>query len=500
MSWQMIVYPPLGQMMKASYSDTSPGGIVGTFRWKRTPVGGCGGLQFKGQATQLNIGPRDVIALFVDGVGQHWGPVVQMPAPGDARVQDFVVGGERDIMEKAFNTDLGEFNNMDLSDIANYLYTTSTIYGTSNMVPHTVSSGRILSTFKAPLVPLDRVMDALVQSGSGIDLGWGVTPGGQFFFKAISSSITVPYSDGAFRYLPMDLRDVVLKVYLVRIVQKGLLTYFPYADPDYPTYGTAKAFNFPWDIGKKDSLTPTTKTSLGGVNTRVGSIADLMDGNNATYDEHYYAGSTGIGLTVVSQIGIMIGFDGLQYVDHVVVRASIVQSGQQTTLIDYPLYWATDTGAGGEFANSGGAVDVDETLTIKGFITAMSLYFFQANSIDAYHLKIEEVHFYGDLNNAVYTDIAKSLIVKPTQKPSEIVLPYLVNPALTATISGVPGGDVTGRPAEYEYEHGPEGTKTIIRFGMDNPDQQSRAIRFIAKKLLEAGQVTNQQAVRLATS
>ncbi len=82
MGWTLRVYTPTGGphvsgSLIAVYTESSPGGIVGGFRWSRAPHGDCLQMEFAAVPKLVNIPPRAIVHFLVNGQPAFYGFVAR---------------------------------------------------------------------------------------------------------------------------------------------------------------------------------------------------------------------------------------------------------------------------------------------------------------------------------------------------------------------------------------------------------------------------------------
>ncbi|MFD2610168.1 hypothetical protein ACFSR9_12065 [Deinococcus taklimakanensis] len=78
--------------------------------------------------------------------------------------------------------------------------------------------------------------------------------------------------------------------------------------------------------------------------------------------------------------------------------------------------------------------------------------------------------------------LARKYLRPPAQQPTEFKLPYLLGITPTVTLTGAPGGDLTGDVAELEFEHSEKGlTTTTVKLEQPGASETARIMRLVAR-------------------
>jgi hypothetical protein len=108
------------------------------------------------------------------------------------------------------------------------------------------------------------------------------------------------------------------------------------------------------------------------------------------------------------------------------------------------------------------------------------------NSIGTEHLPAGAFKIYSfepiRLDRAKVDTLARKYLVPPAQEPTEFILPYLLGPTPSVTLTGLPGGNLTGDVAEIEGKHDSKGlTQSIVKLEQPGASEASRIIRLVAR-------------------
>ena len=103
MSWTLRVFPPgtgpWAFSPTAQYTNTSPGGIVGGFKWSLDGDGDCVQMEFEAVPRLVDIPPRANVQLLVNNSPVWFGTVVRTGAPSSGRSWRYVALGGRHLLK-----------------------------------------------------------------------------------------------------------------------------------------------------------------------------------------------------------------------------------------------------------------------------------------------------------------------------------------------------------------------------------------------------------------
>jgi len=495
LSWELRVWTPNKATLKATYTNTSPGGIAEGFRWSVRGDGNCEQMRFSAAPAKVNVSARDIVQLLVDGQPAFYGYVETSWPAGDGRLLEYVaVGADRLLQQRLMDSrtyteqDVGAI----VRDIASRLLHPAITYDPAR-VPDT---GGILELGSSVLVQLNKVFDDLARSVGGI--AWGVDSTGTFFFTHPSSSASVGYEDRGLNWLPVEGEEIVTRIALLMAIPPVPATadtwesvsavgagyserdlpnrYYIhyYEDPLHSVYGAEKAFVYSGSI--------VTWASRGG--TASGSMtnaANATDGDNTTY-------AAGPGnLTASPELGAQ------RYSPRVTMIYESTQPGGTATLRHYCTNVSEIVGTNLriDLPDTGGRKRLIElvlpVLGPLGFCEAAGTRLTLDNVPDTG--KVYEVEFY-EYDIARLDDYARSLIRLPSQTPAEVEWQGYQPPARYLTVTDAPGGDLTGEVEIWEYEWTPRRMRSVARMGSRGADPTARAIRILADRRREEAEST----------
>jgi len=487
LSWELRVWTPNKATLKATYTDASPGGIAEGFRWSVRGDGNCEQMRFQAAPSKVDIAARDVVQLLVDGQPAFYGYIETSWPANDGRVRGYVaVGADRLLQQRLMDSttyaeqDVGAI----VRDIASRLLHPAITYDPAR-VPDT---GRKIVMGPSILVPLAQVLSDLARSVPGIT--WGVDATGAFWFAPESSSISVGYAEHGLNWLPVEGEEVVTQVALLMALppapgnaevwesfsgagygyeQRDLPNRYYvhyYEDPSNATYGAEKAYVY------RDAIVPWAERGS-NVSGTVSNPTNASDGNAATY-------ASGPGdLTATPGPGTQ------RYAPRATIIYESTEAGGTATL----RHSCTNAGAiTGDWLridlpNTGGKPRLIElvlpVLGPSGFCETAGTWL-DMGGIPASG-KVYEVEFY-EYDTVRLDNYARSLIRLPSQTPAEVEWPGYHPPARYLTVTGAPGGDLTGEVETWEYEWTPRRMRSVARMGSRGADPAARAIRILADR------------------
>ena len=487
MSWELKVWTPNKATLKAAYTDASPGGIVEGFRWSVRGDGNCEQMRFSAKPSAVDIGPRDIVQLLVDGQPAFYGYIETSWPSSDGRAREYVAVGAAELLQQRL-MDAKTYPQQDVGaivrDIASRLLHPAITYDSAR-VPDT---GGVLGLGPSVLVPLSRVFDDLARSVSAT---WGVDASGVFYFGAPSTSQTVGYEEHGLRWLPVEGEEVVTKVALWMALPttpadaktwerfSGVGVGYEERDPPnryyvhyyedalHATYGAEKAFVY------QSEQAPWTPRGASGASGTVSNPGNAADGDDSTY-----AGGPG-------DLTVSPGAGSQRYAPRATFIYESTEAGGTATL----SHTCTNVGAiTGEFLQ----VDLPNTGGTKRQIELVLPVLGPSGFCESAGTKLEfagipasgkvyEVEFY-EYDTARLDEYAKSLIRLPHQSPAEVEWDGYQPPARYLTVTGAPGGDLTGEVETWEYELTPRRLVSRARMGSRGADEAARAIRILADR------------------
>lgn len=514
MGWTLRVYTPTGGphvsgSLIAEYTESSPGGVVGGFRWSRAPHGDCLQMEFAAVPKLVDIPARAIVHFLVDGQSAFYGFVARGGALSSSRAEQYVVLGAARLLSQRYayysvsaSTDTGAIVRNILSQYAH-----PAIRYDPSQVPNT---GYTLSRFTAPWVDIATILRDLSGAAGGVT--WGVDADGYVYFRPVNTLQAVRYEEANLQYLPVLAEEACDRVRIIIPIQpSGVLrkVQYPmggtsYADPDPDQYALVYTVDLSAGTRQVDQA-PSVSSSVGAVMSPIGAERSFVLGatpplrrmafggwlagtpmgfSNASNaidgDESTYAVSTnpfGGGDLYLYVSGFPHGFGDTQPYE---VRAMWqILTGYETKVT--PVFTARSdphelivSGARSRFKAGGGAYYVRLQFSTGGTV-------YNVNDL----VRVYDISVYG-VDATAIDRLALALAKAPYQEPTEVSVPGHLSPATTLTITGTPSGDVSGPVAEWEYEYSVErGLWTTARIGSQATDPQAAAIRILASTITE---------------
>ncbi len=468
-----------------SISNATAGGILGGYKWQRGPNGNNIQLEFSGRNDRVRVPPRGVVQLFVDG-GEAFFGVLPDPPPlsSTEAVTMQVLGGQEalrvTLLDSTAYLDQGVYDIV--RDILQRLIPPCLLYSGAGIGNGTgTDAGPTLSTYYAPTKNLKDALDDLAKSAA---TSWGVDSGGRVFFgQTAPAALVIPYAGNGWRELQVQGREAVTRAVL-RIVSAPVL----------PDGGSAV-----WTYGLPDTVT---------------SVAQSAD--HALYRaEHAYSAPEGVALiepvatgsaAPSSDFAVAAVLDN-DPATHVQVDLSnppknlIVRSVASRVVgveFDYVLPPTEDMPANAygwalryDGAQATGTLPTtNESRTVRVILppdTRGARIWVASFSIGAVLaiiptptplLTVSRVRFLV-IDEDAAARVAASYLQPPFAQPAEITLKMLESPRSDVTVTGTPGGDVSGPSTLWEYVHDDLDVRTTkIRIGATGADPTVRALKF----------------------
>lgn len=488
MSSVLFIFTPNGATLLHTVNNTAAGGIDGGYRWQLAPNGDCIQLEFSGRNDRLRIPPRGVVALIVDSVPAFYGVIPDPPPATDPESRTIQALGGREalrvtLMDGAVYTDQGVY--AIVRDILDRLIPPVLNYGSILIGDGSgTDAGPTLSTFYAPTTNLHDVLDGLAKSAG---VTWGVNTSGQVFFaQPPPPALAIDYAGHGWRFLPVQGREAVTQAVL-RIVTASALpdgaaaqwssgvpgTVATVAEAaEHSLYRAARAFPAPEGMAL---LTPSVPTGAG-----IGSDypPDAVRDDDPATGVDIPLGDMTKFLEVLSASGRVVGVE----FDYLLPPADDRPEGAYA--------WALDLNAAG--GQAGGAlIATNAPRTVRVILppAAFALDTWNARFVIGGQiaivpaptgpaLTVSRVRFLL-VDEVTAAQVAASYLQPPYATPGEITLKTIVPPTPDVTVTGAPGGDVSGPTTLWEYQHDLESAHTTkIRIGATGADPTVRALKF----------------------
>lgn len=498
LSWKLDIYTPDKSSLRASYTNSSPGGIVAGFQWSARGDGAPLQMRWQAVPTGVDIQPRDVVQLTVDGQPAFFGVVTRTWPDDEPDVREYIALGGIELLRYRSHVDPAKYPEQDVAAIARQVisaYKHPAITYDAALIPDLGDTISMPSVYR---LELGQILDTLARTVSSKGVTWGVDAQGRAFFGVPSGSVQVGYEESDLRWQPEAGDEVVTRVDLILATTNN-------NDLQYSTfYG--------------EMVAGAQAVSWMPVNIPI--VVSALHQNDAIYGSH----------RTYSATGLIIHTNDANWYDFHFTNAANAWDGDPTT------YAANDTSAGtwseiltGETENTYGGIvkfELDESAVVqlrieyqwKNPTTNKTEYVAHwSDDLDLspgrYNLKMfllppsrpyelgvqwtAQVTFYF---NGVKTDgglrvydvmllqvdipaaieYAKSLLKPPVQKPASVRWDRYQAPTPTATITGAPGGDLTHQAREWRYTWTPERIETVAMLGEAADDEMARAISRVA--------------------
>ena len=200
--WELRIYDLDGGTQLASYTPSSPGGIVGPFRWASYPTGGTIRLQFGAIPNKVDIPPLSYAVLSWDSTPVASGVVITSWPAWDGRVRVYEVASTR------------------------YLFTMRVIgpaelSGTVSDILLSILGKRHPAVELAPMLTYDATTKLTIDGVSTLSdvldrivpltgRAWDVLPGWPPMFALIPTDVTsiLPYEAGSIQVEPINMTGV----------------------------------------------------------------------------------------------------------------------------------------------------------------------------------------------------------------------------------------------------------------------------------------------------
>ncbi|MGY2892746.1 hypothetical protein [Deinococcus sp. UYEF24] len=534
MAWTLTTRDA-GGTVKKTLTQAAPGGLVGGFAWRNQPSGDCITLDLQGFGNQTGIEDRDLVQLDVNGTLVSFGVAQEVVNPRDPSQGAYNIVGARELLGKTV-MDSKRYLNLDVAlivqDIASRLLPGCILYNAA-LVPLT---GKVLSDWYAPGLSLDKAFENLGKSVSDAGVPTGVKASREFFFGGPDApDISVAYGlTTDLKLLRINGADTVSKAYLLAVSgpsgatpgsvyrDSSTATSPPYAfapiaytatDPSYAKTLTSATFLAP---AGSDLLEQGIRgLSVANIQSNeFVDVAKLVDGDLTTFA---YAQPDsgpvfdGVARAIYTfdgtQDDAVIGFRllysltmgnspqaqgadtalnrvGLTYTHDFAVRDSAFLSwpvaatgGQMREIIAVyppPLQYGPPFGL-----TLGSGVGYKVKLELDLFLSSLAA---DVSGAGAGSFKVYEFVPIR-VNGVNASQLAASFLVPPASIPAEVRLPGLYTAGKGLTITGTPGGDLTGDLAEIAGEHSETAlSTTIFKLAQPGTSETARLVRLIAQK------------------
>jgi len=495
LSWQLDIYTPDGATQRASYTQASPGGIVEGFQWS---VRGDGApLQMRWQAVPsgVDIQPRDIVQLTVDGEPAFWGVVTRTWPDDETDVREYVALGGLELLRYRSHINPKRYPEQDVAAIARQVisaYKHPAITYDAALIPDLGDTISMPSVYR---LELGQILDTLARTVSSKRVTWGVDAQGRAFFGVPQGSVQVGYETSDLHWQPEAGDEVVTRVDLVlatkdepQITSRGyyykvLGVWVPMNTADPPPvpvvvsavaasdgdYGVQRVYAASGMI--RDDICPTTATAV-----NMDNVGDAIDGDADTY-----ASNSGAGTASVTLSGNADAARGLA------LLLSVPSDKQALVVMRYTILnvWELDRRMVARWVVRGtGEKQLVRVLGLPPGVPAGGML-----TVDAI-VRVDDLAAGGDfklydarwlsVDEQRATEYAQSLLKPPAQRPASIRWQRYQAPVAEATITGAPGGDLTHQVREWRYVWTPQRLETVAMLGEVADGDMTRAISRVA--------------------
>ena len=486
MSWQLDIRPPDGGTIRTTYTHETPGGITGGFEWSRRADGHC--IQLTFHSTGSDIHPRDVLDLTINETNLFRGAVVRCPHNDDLNGGEVVATAEALLSASQVPDVLTSLNN-DVASIAGFVASFS--HPALNApLPGFPNTGKVLERARLSFIPLDQALESLAETVPGVT--FGVLPGGNMFFQEPSGNRDVSYTTASLKWIPLDAQDIATAVTVVVAGQNQnepdevesnagtvsqlyrMTAQATYEHELHDTYHAHTSAELSPGVEPFESrYAPDTNIFANGDNAWDGDLSTFAY-NSLDNSEHIIEYDVSLparrvmGIRIVYRCTIPPG-DARIAVEYrtaadrfIRARWGLIQSSSNQVL---EAIFLPPFDQDYNEAIVGLRVPLD-TLSGEGADT-VRIYDIQPLILDEDMVK----------------DMAASKVKLPAQVPREITVHGIVEPAKQVTITGAPGGDISGDAREFRYEHTAERTVTRIFMEQSDTRDDARLLRIIPERM-----------------
>ena len=500
MGWELNIWPPDRSGAASIITNTAARGVEGGFKWQVKPDGDTVQLEFQGRNDRMAIPPRGVVQLRVDGDLQFWGIAADPPSTASPDAEKMLVLGGREALKKAL-TDGTVYQNMGVyaiaRDLLRRLCPPALVYDPAQIGNGSgTDAGPTLTTYYSPFQPLDEALDALAKSANttaGVDV-----LGRVFLGRPPPMVLSVAYAGQPWRRLQVQGQEAVTRAVLRLVAAPSLpngarvvhgfgstATYLPRTVtavaelPEHSHYHAEKVVEVPEGL----SAIKVARPSLASASSGVVGAGQAVDGDPVSSAQLRlgYADQMALGGQMGRVVGVQITYELPSY-----TRQSDFDAVFQLLHCgDGVVEWYVQNTQG---KTSATAIVPPDALGFKPDAATWSTALWigttassNPSALGGAKLYIYDVQFLT-VDNEVAQKIAASFLQKPFGLPAEVVLPQLVPPAPTLTVTGSPDGNLSGPTSLFEYEHSTEHARTTrIKLGSTGQSQEARAIRFSAQ-------------------
>jgi len=499
MSWELRVWDPnqpSTDTPRVTYTNAAPGGIVQGFRWSVRGDGAPLQMRFSAVPAGVDIGPRDIVQLIVDGTPAFWGPVTRSWPSDEQDVREYIALGGVELLRYRSHIDPASYSEQDVAAIARGVvsaYTHPAVIYDASLMPD------LGDTISMPVVyrqEVGQILDALARTVSVKGVTWGVDSQGYAYFGVPSGSIEVGYREADLHWQPEVGDEVVTRVDLVLASsdQGGVVNrsrgsapmpvVVSAVDPSDGIYGAQRVYAAPpglltYGYGTSSSIRQSSS---------VANPTYAFDGDPSTYAYSSDPSSTYL---------MLYGLWPPSAIQKHVIGARIAykfSSDNPDAKMHFELVWEQthepyDTRyAHATLPRTGSSAREAHVLLLPpSDLDWGTVYgnFYAVGYIKDDDWRLYEIDWlYVDYGRAA--EYARSLLKPPTQRPASVHWDRYQAPKPRVTVTDAPGGDLTHNVAEWAYSWTPRRLDTIAKLGSRADDDLTTAINRVAQ-LNQAG-------------
>jgi hypothetical protein len=529
--WTLNVWSPNKVTLRATYTQAAPGGIsAGGFAWENEGNGNCVQMEFEAVPTQVDIQPRDIVQLLVDGVESFAG-VVERPPQYKPYPLKFNAVGLKKLLEGVgpLARRYGALANAGLA-------ITGTAGGTLNRDGYrvdlhpaiTYDAAKISSTLPALATwnsgsageSLAQILDALAgaaNSSSGA-VQWGVGADMKLFFGVPSTTPTVlTYAASGWDRLPVVASDTVSRVAIVLSSKNGQVVYSKLAPsfqtlPNIPEFLDPIIYKTPSDsnhvlynqektfpTGNQDWFEETYNVGTGvfspASGTNMTNEANAYDGNSTTYANNTAAAPYATGRTRNEAVDVAPGnFYGVQLIYSSVIKDQALQIQYRIGITQYTAIVG--------LPSTSSLIDknlVRIYFATSALVNSVSFAMVSSITVPTAADQIRVWSLAGLKTSARLDDYAKSFIKLPAPVAAQINLNNITVQTPQVQVTTVPVlGTVTALAPSWKYTltRGDKGRSTTAQLGSRQTSNDAQVVLQTVKNL-DARNAANARAQSL---
>lgn len=459
--WRLDVYYPDGSQA-ASYSPSSPGGIVGAIRWASYPTGGTVRIMLDAIPSMTTLPPRGIAVLHWQDQPVAAGVIVRTWPTWDGHVRTYELATPRYIMQMR-QTGERFYKDTPVATIVSDMVALRPTNIMDAYVPTIPDTVKMTLTIRGSV----QAGDVLSRILPSVGLTWDVLPDWPLRLT-ITSTLpgvrTIPYRDGILTPASVDWTGVPDRVDALVLLPEHDLFYYSYCTREMREYLT-----YPVSLGTGWAesaivITPAPIIYSSGpshirafANHGATDINNAVDGDPSTYASNSLADGF-LSVRVVSAPEPIIGM---------AVYGKVNNDGSFGVALGY-VYAATKmpTTYSAMRHVISARLDVAPECSRERLNDGASVPW-KGESIGA--VRIYEFYVLS-LDTAAVESTIRSIYTPATAiNGGEVRLARYEPPAGALSVQGSPYGDVSGPVETVEYEISPEaGIRTVYRLGRTN--------------------------------